>query len=1363
MDRKCFNKFWRLLLAVALLTFAAAAWGADTTKTFVNGKELDVISDILAETNGGKTSMPKHSLLLLPAYTEGKTAKQGWIVNAYKQDGSKLESYKSNGSVFGNDSDMWKGEAFDHGGIHPAVAQYLSGNGKGRYVLIHDNPQRTNHIPRFDVQLYLVEKEPRNDSKAPTFTKVGEIKKVLGESREYPTYLLDAKGGLRVDKDKTNEEYFVVSTVLNGRFAEGSGWCTPELSFFKVTEDGNGKASFTEEKLSITYPLNIAFSPAQIAVGDFTGEGITNQVALVTSDSSAVWLVLHTIRKKSDGSLEAVKTKEEKVYTYAGGIGAYDAFFSCPVADVAAGDFDGDGKTELAVVYKTNETGVKLKGVAGNRTRGSAAVKIYKWSGGAFKTAQTIKDWNWSESPLTAPDETRSVAWLKPVAADLDGDGKHELAILVVIWDYYFGRYLGESGGAFFHMTFWSCNKGSIQPVFNGPEVTYRNKNFVNAINWRQAFGPGKNFETKKLYVLTTPYYQRVFSIAAGPFRGKMGKSRTRDDVVLSFQDSHSDVLFSNVNLSIFWPKSDAFTGWNCEESSVGTVADTSTAQGERGCGIGVAAADFLREGADLGEPQHLLVSDRWTCSAIIQAPPYHFDTIPVPWATDAKPWPVNFNYEFPAKTTYSRSGSSTDAKDTKFEATTSLEGIAPLNLEVSSRTLDTVKDVVKAVGTFALGTDAVGKFVGGDLVKGLTDKMTATETKLTNESKTVGWTNTIEADGTDSQLFYITRTHVWRYPVKAPVPAWLVGKLESGSELAANGDFYITVVAPDQPITGSSKSLHTVRQGKYAANSLYQPTHEEGNLFSYPTTLSAIPGYAARQFSLIPKVMPISYSPNQEKHKATVETSQGKTESKSKEIKEYGTISRALGTVKKLSGNGDFDARPNTRQEGFTKKFNNSEAVEVTFPAPNKSFPWQNVTFDSQFDMYVDEGGIMTVGFAVTDLPESARLWGPDSVYRKQPDPALVLPNRYVFLGEVKQEIGKTKQVMARTERDAMKMRGVRILNMSTSAYTSGIVYPGLDFRIEVPIYNASFLPDGRTLDVPVSLYYRAVGSDENGTLIGTDTPKIGGWKKGTEDNKAWAKFEWKKVPELKEGVWEFYAVIDPEKKIDEVHEAWSKETPEGNNTGYFPFGISYGGEAITTKMSREDFDVKYKTRSGKDDKVKTAFLAARAEDEDWTDWSDWTEDTNFSEMVSGDTEFAITISYKDVDVLNEAWFEVLIDQKDSNGAEYTLSLMADMFPALAQNDEASFSFIINEEEIEGGRDLRMVISDGDEIVVFPLDNATDDGGSTPGGDTPSGGDSTPGSDTPSDGGSSSSSGCDLGFGGILCLIGLAATLKKR
>ena len=504
---------------------------------------------------------------------------------------------------------------------------------------------------------------------------------------------MDAKGGLRVDKNKTNEEYFVVSNVLNARFGT-KGWCTPVLSFFKVTEDEKGNATFTEEKLSITYPLNLNFSPAQIAVGDFTGEGLTNQVALVTSDSSAVWLALYTIRKKSDGSLEAVKTKEERVYTYVGGMDAFDSFVACPVADVAAGDFDGDGKTELAVVYKTNETGVKLKGEIGFSVRGSAAVKIYKWSGGAFKTAQTIKDWNWTEKNIFSPDIHHSVAWLKPVAADLDGDGKQELAVLVVIWGYVYGNSVRSQAGHFF-MTFWSCPKGSIQPVCNGPEVTVdRNKNLPNAFNWEGHLGFLPNDSAR-------PDFQRMFSIAAGPIRGKMGKYRTRDDVAVSAHLNRGE-YYVNRNLIVFWPRNDSFNSWNMTASDVGTGYDNSY-------GTGVVTADFLREGADLGEPQHLLVSDRWTCSAIIQAPPYHVDTIPVPWETAAgdKPWPVNFNYESAAKTTYTRSGSTSDAKDTKFEATSSLEGISSLNLEMSAKDLDTIKDAVKAVGTFVIGKTA--------------------------------------------------------------------------------------------------------------------------------------------------------------------------------------------------------------------------------------------------------------------------------------------------------------------------------------------------------------------------------------------------------------------------------------------------------------------------------------------------------------------------------------------------------------------------------------------------------------------------------------------------------------------------------
>ena len=180
----------------------------------------------------------------------------------------------------------------------------------------------------------------------------------------------------------------------------------------------------------------------QCCIGDFTGEGITNQVALTTTDKKAIYLTLYTIRKKSDGSLEAVKTKEETVYTYSGELsGNLDGFCALPVTDIAAGDFDGDGKTEIALTYKTNQTSFAKKGQQPDPSiRGSAVVKIMKWTNGAFKSESVTKDWNSSESPWTAPDATVSVAWLKPVTADLDGDGKDELAVVVALWTYTYSR-----------------------------------------------------------------------------------------------------------------------------------------------------------------------------------------------------------------------------------------------------------------------------------------------------------------------------------------------------------------------------------------------------------------------------------------------------------------------------------------------------------------------------------------------------------------------------------------------------------------------------------------------------------------------------------------------------------------------------------------------------------------------------------------------------------------------------------------------------------------------------------------------------------------------------------------------------------
>ena len=217
------KKFVAFIFAAALCMGISGACADDSVtnenKTFVNGKELYEIDDILATANGGKTSLAKHSLMALPTLTQKKGA-LGWRVLSYNTGVKELSNFANLDTPLISDA----GFEANHHGIHPVVASRLSGNGKGRYLFTHDMAWRENGNGFFTARLFLVEKAPgiENDNTPPTFTEVGSaITKTVGSSANGFTYVTDAKAGLRVDRDRTDEELFVVAAVTNARLGSG--------------------------------------------------------------------------------------------------------------------------------------------------------------------------------------------------------------------------------------------------------------------------------------------------------------------------------------------------------------------------------------------------------------------------------------------------------------------------------------------------------------------------------------------------------------------------------------------------------------------------------------------------------------------------------------------------------------------------------------------------------------------------------------------------------------------------------------------------------------------------------------------------------------------------------------------------------------------------------------------------------------------------------------------------------------------------------------------------------------------------------------------------------------------------------------
>lgn len=935
---------------------------------------------------------------------------------------------------------------------------------------------------------------------------------------------------------------------------------TLTLSFIKNTQDGKIEHD-TEKDFTVYTVESDGLYGAAIGTGDYDNDGYKNDVGVLIFTKQKVKFFIYTATyNRSNGNATLVKRYEKLVEDFSRDSPYGRTFEMAPSGNVFCGDFDGDGNIEPAIAYiRVPDTYSRFTFSYG---------RAYKWN-------ETTKIFEEMRNYWTSDNGAQGHIGAKGIAADLNGDGWDEMVLVC------FGR--------------WLVGKNTESDL--RPEIYVQDfKNNQYGYAWSANILDNDQDSNAVFHVTTTSnfFIDEAFSLEAGPFTGRFGKTKIVDDLALSFTDKTKKVFIipapvgDNGEWTFFDGGSRYYSYLHMPFKMIynSSEIDSSMSSKYNSAGFfrgGLAVADFLGEGFEISHPEQLADLHASTYAAIIPAFPYHVDNIS-PDGTKLVDQPVNFSYSGFANSTgkmyvtYSTLQENSDVTNIKFSSTgtedvlfteedSKLKQAGNLIFQFKRMQSNLLANATQGTQYEALGS-AGKKFYDffNTHMENVTEKMNESSTTMT-------LARTMQATVYDAILMYDITTYIWRYKVLSNyMPSWLItgdSVNENPVSIPGSGsEYYISFSMSDSPIPTNSRSS-------------YQPRHEEGNLFSYPAQINTIDveGYNpdgvlgnAGQFE-VPQLNPSEVVMTFQ-NANTITNQATKTTTPSEATKTLNFFESAWSTVKGFftGSNEKVQSTPDQTEDSqsFSKKFSKEEKIGIIAAHDDSlSDGYSSVGYTVNFMPYVAKEGTIRVAESVhlnIDKTNDFALFARDnSLYNRSADPALILPGKFTTY--------KSNFVSETSHTKAMKMRGVRFYSVNYGGYSNTVLIPGLTYKIEVPVYNASFVTPPNGVSVRLS-YSKTLDPEKKNSqryVIGTQTVMLKGWsnyanstKDGTS-NRGVAVFEWT-IPDnatTTDGNYYLYAEIDPDNTIQEVHESRMSADGKtvrdvgGNNEGYCRFAI--------------------------------------------------------------------------------------------------------------------------------------------------------------------------------------------------------------